>query len=274
MRPVQFEIQTILDWDDWKQTCIPRLRHARGLDIPHLPQFHPHLGKCAIVGAGPSVKHYVEQIKAIGAGDLNLVLTVNGAHDWLIQQDVPPDIHVVSEMDLEDARVALGGHPHPDVAYYICSYCAPSIFLQLASYRRVLWHAFCAPQGYQQAIAKYFPGDFMVAGGFCTFFRTLTIATILGYRDIELFGIDSSFEDSSHVDGYVLADKEPRIKLWGADPNHVDLRQFTTQGGLAFQVREFLDYCKHNQAGLSLRVHGDGLLRYVHESRYPEQYLP
>lgn len=217
------------------------------------------------MGAAPSVKDYVDQIK-----QAQVILSVNGAHNWLIKHGVIPNIHVISEMDLTGVKEALGGEPHPGVAYYVSSYCAPAIFEQLQGYRQVLWHPYCAPEGYQQAIAEYFPGEFMVAGGFCTFFRSITIATILGYRDLELFGVDSSFEGSSHVDGYALADKEARISIWGANPD--GLRRFTTQGGLAFQASEFLDYCKFNQAGLRLRIHGDGLLRYLHEGRYPEQY--
>ncbi len=112
----------------------------------------------------------------------------------------------------------------------------------------------------------------MVSGGYATFFRAVSIGVILGFRDFELFGIDSSFEESSHVDGYKVANIEPKITVWGTDPRTDSRREFTTQGGLAFQANEFISFCKANQEGLSLRVHGDGLVRYLHESRFPEQY--
>lgn len=270
LRPVKFDIQKVLEWDDWKNECIPRMQHAATLEIAHLPKFLPHEGKCAVVGAAPSVKNYVEEIKELGGTEPNIVMSVNGAHGWLIKNSIIPNIHVISEMDLTNVREALGGDPHEGVAYYISSYCDPVIFQQLEGFRRVLWHPYCAPEGYQQAVAELFPEEFMVAGGFCTFFRTMSISIVLGYRELELFGVDSSFDGSSHVEGYALADKEARISIWGANPD--GLRKFTTQGGLAFQAKEFLEFCEINQEWLRLRIHGDGLLRYLHEGRYPEQY--
>ncbi len=273
LHPVQFEFGTVIEWEKWKLECIPNLRYAASLEMPHLPQLEPHTGKCAIVGAGPSVEHELDQIKAIQASDLNCVMSLNGAHAWLIKNGIKPSIHVIFEPDIEDVRDALGGDPQGGVAYYIASQSAPKIFEQLEGYHRVLWHAYAPPMDYQQAVADYFPGEFMVVGGYATFFRTLTIATILGFRDFELFGIDSSFEASSHVQGYVIADIEPRINVWGTDPRTNRFKKFTTQGGLAFQAKEFLNFCKANQAGLKVRAHGNGLLRYLHEARYPEQYM-
>lgn len=272
LRPVEFKIEKVVAWEEWRHECLPRLRYAKELKIPHLPQLLPHNGKCAIVGAGPSVTKFVDQIREIGRGPLNILMSVNGAHEWLRKQGIVPNIHVIFENDLEEAKTALGGEPVKGTTYYIASHCARPVFTQLKNYKRVLYHAFLSPQEYQRAIARYFPGEFMVAGGYATMFRSLTIAIILGYRDFDLFGIDSSFEESSHLDGYAIANREPKVTIWGADPEHKNLKKFTTQGGLAYQANEFIEYCKANQANLRLRVHGDGLLRYVHESRYPEQY--
>lgn len=272
LRPVEFHIKRLIEWDVWKQECIPRLRYAAKLRVPHLPQLLPFDGKCAIVGAAPSVKGYIEQIKAIQRDEANIVMSVNATHAWLLGLGIKPNIHVIFEPDLEDAGPSLGCAPQQGIAYYIASHCAQQVFKELAGYHRVLYHAFCPPQEYQQAIGRYFPGEFMVAGGYATFFRCLSVALILGYRDFELFGVDSSFEDSSHLDGYAIANREQKIKVWGADSSHANMKEFTTQGGLVFQANEFVEFCKHNQAGLHLRIHGDGLLRYIHESRYPEQY--
>jgi hypothetical protein len=224
------------------------------------------------VGAGPSVTKDLNDIAILRKSDTGMVMSVNGAHNWLIENGIIPSIHVLFEHDLETIATSLGGPPHKDVVYYVCSQCSPNIFKELEGYNKVLWHAFCPPQGYQQAIAKYFPGEFMVSGGFATFFRSLTIATILGFRDFDLFGLDSSFEDSSHIDGYAMADKEQKVSVWGRDKTTGEIKKFTTQGGLAFQANEFIQFCTINQPGLRMRVHGDGLLRYLHEGSYPEQY--
>lgn len=272
LRPVEFHIKKLIEWNIWKKECLPRLRYASRLKIPHLPELLPFGGKCAIVGAGPSVVGYVEKIKSIAAGSDNIVMSVNASHSWLLSHDLTPNIHVIFEPDLEEAKTALGCDPQKGIAYYIASHCAQQVFKDLEGFHRVLYHAFCPPQEYQQAIGRYFPGEFMVAGGYATFFRCLSIALILGYRDFELFGVDSSFEDSSHLEGYAVANREQPIMVWGADSSHKNMKEFKTQGGLVFQANEFVEFCKHNQAGIHLRINGDGLLRYIHESRYPEQY--
>ncbi len=272
LRSIKFDYQRKIDWDDWKRVCIPRLKHAAKLGIPHLPELLPHKGRMAIVGAGPSVSGFVDDIKKYKISDLDNIMSLNGAHEWLIQHGVPPRIHVIAEIDDADVEVHLGGAPHKDVVYYISSSCPESISRQLANYKRVLWHPFMPMQGYQQAINRYFKNEFMVCSGWATFFKSLSIAATLGFRQFELFGIDSSFEESSHIDDYAMADKEPKITVWGGDSWGKKLRKFTSQGGLVYQAKEFLEFCKYNQSALRLRVRGDGLLRHLHECRYPDQY--
>lgn len=268
--PVKFKIETVIDWADWAKVCVPRLRRARSLKMPHLVQFEPHAGACLIVGAAPSVEGQLSKIKELQAGDCNITMTINAAHEWLISHGVKPNLHVIFEHDVEDIETSLGGKPDKNVTYYVCSHCHKAVFDALADHKRVLWHAYCPAQGYQQAIDSLFPKEFMVAGGYATFFRSLTIGTILGYRHFELFGVDSSFEDSSHLSGYAVADVEPQVTVWGV--TSTELKKFKTQGGLAFQANEFMEFCRVNHSGLRIRVHGDGLLRYLHQDRYPEQY--
>ncbi len=273
LHPVQFDVVQKIEWSEWGPVCAPRLKYASKLDIRHLPELEPHDATCAIVGGGPTAEQYLPAIRYVKSTGRDLVMPVNAMHGWLIERDVVPHVQVIFEPDIEDLEKSLGGPPHPDVIYYIASHCPRHVFQTLANYKRVLWHAFCPFQGYQNIINRLFPGEFMVAGGYCTFFRTLSIATVLGFRNFELFGLDSSFEDTSHIEGYGgYHDVETEIKLYGTNPQQKEMRKFTTNGGLAYQAREFIRFCEENQKGLRLRIHGDGLLRYLHESRYPEQY--
>lgn len=215
------------------------------------------------------MEQHLDKIQELSGG-INIVMTVNAAHDWLLSKGVKPNIHVLFEHDVEEVETSLGGQPDKDVVYYICSHCDKKVFDRLEGFRQVLWHAFCPAQGYQQEIDKLYPKEFMVSGGYATFFRSLTIGTILGYRQFDLFGVDSSFEDSSHLTGYQIADVEPQVKVWGVTPT--EMREFKTQGGLAFQANEFMEFCRVNHSGLRIKVHGDGLLKYLHQGRYPDQY--
>ena len=262
-----YKFESILNWEDHRDEFCRRLRVVATLDIPHLFQVPEHEGVCVIVGAGPSLGGV-----RVAPSALDILMPLNGAHDWFIRQAIIPNIHVISEHDLEDAEVALGGPPCKETTYYIASHCRPNIFAQLRGYKRVLWHAALAPQEFQAEIHRLFPDEFMINGGYATFFKSLAIGSVLGYRKFEIFGVDSSFEDSSHVAGYKMADKEPKIKVWAVDPIKDKAKEFITQGGLAFQAKEFLNLCSMYHPELRIRVHGDGMLNYLHKSRYPELY--
>lgn len=272
LKPLHFVFDKVWTWNDIKDTWTPRLQAAAKLPIRHLPQLDPHKAKCVIVGAAPSLAQNVDKIKEFTKDPTTLVMSVNASHDWLIERSIIPNIHVIFEWDLETISTALGGKPHPNVVYYICSHCSPVIFDELKDHTRVLFHIYLPLEKYQNLIAELFPGEFMITSGYCTLFRSMTIATVLGFRDFELFGVDSSFEDTSHVAGYNTADKEEKIEIWGGNEATNDFKKYLTQGGLAYQACEFLNFCAVNQSALSLRVHGDGLLRHLHKTSYPEQY--
>lgn len=275
LQPIQFNFSALkcVPWDEWKDECHSRLKYASKLSIPHLPQLLDCTGRCVIVGAAPSITKHMDKIKELSNQELDILCSLNGAHDWVVKNIRPPNIHVVFEADVEGIEVSLGGPPHKEVAYYLASHCHKNLFEQLRGYKRVLWHPWYEPTEYQQWVNRLFKNEFMVSGGYVTFFRTINIALILGYRKFDLFGVDSSFEESSHIEGYKFSDVEDPVTVWGKDEQTGKLREFTTNGSLAFQAYEFMRFCKENQHALSLRVHGDGLLRYVHMNRYPEQYI-
>jgi hypothetical protein len=248
---------------------IQRLRFYAKQNVRHLPELLPYSGTAAVVGSAPSIGDYLDRIKEIKQD--GLVFSVNGAHNWLIKNDVIPNIHVLFEGDIESPDESLGGPSHPDVYYYICTQCNPSIFRKLKNRNKVIWHYFNEEPEYQQAVAKYFPGEFMVGGGYTTMFRSITIARVLGYRKFELFGCDASYEDDrTHYEGYHNISNEPKMIV--AAGNEMSYLMFKTTPSLSFQAHEFMRFCEANQDCLSVQVHGNGMMRHLHQTRYPEQY--
>jgi Protein of unknown function DUF115 len=259
-------------WYDSRVERIERLTYASKQRIPHLPQLEPHNGVAAIIGASPSVVNHTEHIKKIKANEFNIVMPLNGAHNWLLKNDIIPSIHVLFEVDLESPEQALGGPPHKDVYYYTCSHLHQNIFKALEDYHRVLWHCFDEPPEYQALVGRLFPGEFMVGGGHVTFFRSINIAIILGFRRFELFGCDGSFEgESSHYEGYHSYAGEGIMDVI-AGGSGLPLRRFRTNPSLSFMTHEFLRFCEANQSALRIRVNGNGLMRHLHQQTYPEQY--
>lgn len=272
--PAQFKIPRakVERWDVVAPGIFQRLRFHSKLPWPHLPELEEHPGKCIIVGSAPSVAEHLEQIKALKVGEYDIICSLNGTHGFLNKHGIIPNIHVIFEIDVRDLSI-IGSQPNEGTRYYVCSHCPMEVAEALKGQKCVLWHCFNEPPDYQAKIAEYFPGEFMVGGGHATFFRTMNIAVILGYREFEIFGCDSSFgEGSTHLDDYPTPTCEDAVEVWGYDPRIQGVKKFRTIGSLALQASEFIRFCEVNHAGLSIRVHGDSLLRYLHESRYPEQY--
>lgn len=272
LEPLQFQFKELIDWDIWKQQALPRIEYAAALGLRSLIQLQPHNGLAVIVGASPSIVEHKKQIKGMQFEEGTAIFSVNGAHHWLVKNGIIPNIHVLFEHDLENSEQALGGSPNSDVTYYICSHCPQNVFDDLAAYKRVVWHCSSPFEDYQEAIHKHFPGQFMVSGGYSTFFRTLTIAMLLGFRQFEIFGCDSSFTETPYVAGYQQQTKEETVSVYGVGPDG-EAKKFTTIGGLAFQAAEFAKFCEHHHHELKIKIHGDGLLNFVHKTRYPEQYI-
>jgi hypothetical protein len=260
-------------WYDSRDERVARLVFASKQQIPHLPQLQAHNGVAAIIGASPSIINHKEQIKKIKENEFNIVMSLNGTHTWLLNNDIIPNIHVMFEVDTERPEQALGGPPHKDVCYYICSHCPEQLFKGMQEYHRVLWHCFDEPPEYQAIISKLFPTEFMVGGGHVTFFRSINIAIILGFRRFELFGCDGSFEGNmSHYEGYHSYSGELTMDVI-AGGGDLPYKRFHTNPSLSFMTHEFLRFCDANQKGLKIYVHGNGLMRYLHQTTYPEQYL-
>ncbi len=278
--PIRFKLQKPSDENgqerDQTIDAANHMRYAATLKLPELKRREiPKMGKAIIVGGAPSVKAHLPQIRALAANPENYILSLNWAHTWLIQQGIIPNGCVFFEIDAEPDSTLQGAHP--DVTYYICSHCHPKTFDELRNFKRVLWHTPPNSELEKQVGEEIFQGSHLLGGGVGTFTRTLTIALFLGYRNIELFGVDSSFPDnatSTHVDGYETPAK-PEIDgfyVYAKCSRTNEVRRFKSMGYLTLQVEEFKEYCRINHAVYALRVHGDSLLRFVHEQTYPDQY--
>ena len=237
----------------------------------HLIPLEPHTLKCAIIGGSPSLENQLEQIKEFKKHKYNVIISVNGAHKWLLDNGVTPNIHVLFEADLNSVIESTGCAPSKDVIYYTCSHLHSNIFKELEGYKKVLWHCFIELDGYEEFISKLFPNQVLVTGPYCSLFRSLTIAVILGFRNIELFGCDASFVDGlSHYEGYHTKLDEPEMTVV-AGTQEVN-REFITTPFLSYQADTFLQFCRSNP-GLKIQVHGDGLMKYLHKMEFPEQYV-
>lgn len=278
--PIRFKLSKPADENgkqrDQTNDAADHMRYAASLKLPELVRRAlPRAGRAIIVGGAPSITDHLEEIRALAADPDNMVFAINWSHAWLIKNGIVPTACVFFEIDAEPDSSLKGAHK--DVTYYICSHCHPKTFDELKDFKRVLWHTPPNSEIEKEVGDELFPGSNLVGGGVGTFTRTLTIALQLGYRNIELFGIDSSYPDdspSTHVAGYETPHNVKTDSFYVHAKHTITgkMRRFRTMGPLALQVEEFKEYCRVNHQMFALRVHGDSLLHFVHENIYPDQY--
>lgn len=231
---------------------------AKRTALRRLKQLPEHEGSCVIIGGAPSIETRLEQIRAKSYEPYNILCSINCAHKWMLEHSIIPDIHVIFEEDVDPETVL--GKAHMNSVYYVCSTCPPRVFDYLVENKVVLWHYWDADKEYDKLVNELFPGEFMVGGGYTTLFRTINIALLLGYREFDLFGIDSSFKDDNkqHFNGYpTKPSPEGLADIW------VKGRKFRTLGALALQAEFLRRFCRANSDQIKVRVHSGGLLGYM-----------
>lgn len=206
----------------------------------------PHDREISICGFGPSLSRTYQQLR----GD---VWACNGAHDWLIAKGIIPKFAMFWDPLPVVSKFV---HPHPDVTYMVASRCHPSIFEALEGFNYYVWH--CAGDACMDGLlCEYKKAEPMLPGGSAAVTRAMVIVTTMGYRKINLFGGDSSFDGQfTHVNESVV--KEDPLEFW------VDGKKFMSTAWLAGQVQDFKILAPTlREQGNQIEFYGDGLLPYV-----------
>lgn len=143
-------------------------------------------GVMSIVCYGPSLKDTWKHIK-------RPILTVSGAHDFLVKRGIIPDYHV--ECDPREHKTqALT--PLKPVKYRMATCCHPSMWEKLKGQDVELWHLHNDVHT-EEWVRENDPGANMLGGGSTVGMRALEIASMLGFRRFEIHGMDASYESDT-----------------------------------------------------------------------------
>ncbi len=251
------------------------MKHAMTLGLPELEISLAKPGKAIIVGSSPSVVQYLPEIVRLAREPGNVVFAINDANDLLIEAGVIPHGNVLFEV-AQDLKELERRH-HPDITYYIHSFAHPTTFEHFRDKKVILWHCYSDEEEHNLLLENFRNKHFMVGGGSSTtLVKTIPICMFLGYRSIDLFGFDSSFPDErdTHFNGapYKNFWRSMDITVQVRSGEAVHEKKFRTLSYLARQADEFRRICEHFQWMLKMRVHGDGLLPWMHRMTYPQQY--
>ncbi len=256
MKAALLESHCIVNVDDRKSNLESNL--ARG--VPLLMQDQPeHTRPLLIVGSGPSLSEQksIEYVHK-WPGD---VWAINGAYDFLL------DHGLICEgffgLDPLPALAEYVKRPQKETTFYIASMCSPAVIDALEGHNILLWHAMAED-------SDIFPkGHKAVIGGTTAATRAPFLALALGYRDINMMGMDSSYN----------MDTGPYCYEWGqysTDINEMIVPvcvngegPFYTELGLMKQVTQLTSMLKmFNQKREMLKIHPAGFMGAV--MRAPE----
>jgi len=250
------------------------IRHAATLGLPHLQPYQVRAGKVAIVGSAPSVMEHLDYLREFAKDKRNAIFVVNYAHPLLKKHGIK--ISGACLFEIEARAYDCLEDPSPDCTYYICSICDPSTFQKLEGQTRVVWHCMSDQESHKTALKEGFPNQLWVGGGFTTFLRTLNVTYVLGYRDYELFGVDSSFSsEDSHFFG---------TPTYGGDVMPITIgfcdgtqENFKSKSYLVRQADEFRQFIEGHGHLFKMKVFGEskypyGLVPLIHRKMSPQFY--
>lgn len=226
------------------------IEYALGLDyIPFNELIGTKSGAVAIVGSGPSLKANWHQLRDFD-GD---IIACNASCQFLLERGIVPQYMMCFDAD---PLVLEFFTPHPEITYLLASRCVPKAFELIKDCRLVVWHA-SGDVNIRAILEKHNVLEPMVVGGSAAVTRAMILALPMGYREVHLFGGDSSFAaGDTHIRQSTTVERRMAVKCNG--------RVFEVAPWMTIQVEDLKKLTPLiRRLKIKLFVHGDGLMQHV-----------
>lgn len=219
-------------------------------DVHWLKQGEPKNRPLAIVAGGPSLNDYWQELVALDAD----VMALNGAYQFMLDRWKAPEYFML--LDARPQNVDFVRRTDEDTVHLIAAQCHPDIFDALLGDKVVLY--LTTLDYAREDTAHIDKPKTLIAGSVGTVgFKALCMAYALGYRELHLFGYDSSYAQTHHAFPQPLNDNVNTI-----DVHLSDGRQFITTPSFAHQAAEFPWFASGmvRHYGMQIDLHCKGLL--------------
>lgn len=202
-----------------------------------------------IVAGGPSLKTRWHEIVSHG-GD---ILALNNAYGFLMDKGIDPDYFML--LDARADNTAFLRQIGESTRHYIAAQCHPHVFDALEGYDTRLYLTILPDT--LELTAHIEKPKHRIAGSVGTVgIKALPLAYALGYRELHLYGYDSSYHDGEHhAFKQTLNDSAKTIEVY------LDGKRYVTTPTLAHQVSEFCGFAAGmTRMGFDITLHCTGLL--------------
>lgn len=232
---------------------LPRMEDLPGFDVP---KDWP----VCLAGGGPSLKRTQDALR-----DAPTVISCGSSHDYLMEQGIVPTFAVACDPD--PIMQAYLQNPSRNTIYLLSAHCNPGLFDHLKDYRVVVWNCFMDDPRARELLTEIDGPNWRAIGGGCTVgLRSISIALMLGFKDIHFFGFDSCVEQidgqtAHHAYGYAT-EKEVMQDLYavrcGVDaPGE---RTYLCEGYQLAQAYHFKLFVTAHGHRFRAYFHGGGML--------------
>ncbi len=206
----------------------------------------------SIVCYGPSLRDTWQAIDP-----LTTIVSVSKAHDFLIDREVTPHIHV--EFDCRAHKAKHIQHANESTIYYLASCVHPDVVKRCRKFTTYLWHAMQVGGQDDATILAAEPDAKLIPGGSSVGLRAIELFYHLGYRNFEVHGMDSSFRDNGETQWAGIHHGRSREKreVLSLPFNG---KYYKTSLAFASYADQFLGL-RRRLGDAVINLHGDGLLQ-------------
>ena len=208
--------------------------------------------KIALIGGGPSIEKQIDAIKNFDG----VTVACGSSYDWCVNNGITPNYCVVCDPDPISANYIT--KPQFSTIFLVATQCDPKVFDTLKLNAIFMWH--CYNEDFEGL--KDIEPEFQAVGGGCTVgLRSLSLAIMMGYKDIHFFGFDSCLgeNDKHHAYDFTTDTEElGSIYLIKLDPT--GNKTYTVAGYQLAQAQHFKDFYEHYNEVFTPTFHGEGLL--------------
>lgn len=234
------------------QRVVDNVRENVASGLPWLDMKDAHAGHAVIVGGGPSVADKLDELRWRQSQG-HLIIALGGAARYLQRNGILADCQVLLDAREDNVKFVLPEIPE----HFICSQCDPAMFKALEGRNVTMFHVNTAAT--VEALAGGREAN-LISTGSTVGLIAMGIAFTQGYRNIHLYGMDSSYTDKSRHHAYEQklndADRVVEAVVGG--------RTFTCAPWMVAQVEQFQEIALQlMDADCTITVAGDGLLPHV-----------
>lgn len=245
LRPLRFEPGCNTPADQIRSQFLQNIER----DLPWLEQGEPKDRPLAIVAGGPSLAYHWHELATLGAD----VMALNNAYSFLLDRHITPDYFMLLDARQENVEFL---RRTGDTHHFLAAQCHPDVFDAMLG-EQVTLYLTTLPYA-RELTAHIAKPKTLIAGNVGTVgIKALCLAYAIGYRELHLFGYDSSYaEDRHHAFPQALNDNAKTIEVWHEGKRYVTTPTF------AHQASEFPWFAsgmvRHH--GCTIDLHCDGLL--------------